>query len=81
MNEFKIGWVQTDMGNSIGEAPLTVDQSVDGILQVLLTANRVQLGESTAEISKSLTGMADFADKFRKEQCVYVQYDGKLMPW
>jgi hypothetical protein len=25
--------------------------------------------------------MADFADKFRKEQCVYVQYDGKLMPW
>jgi len=36
------GWVQTDMGNSAGPAPVTVPDSVRGITQLLVTAANVQ---------------------------------------
>ncbi|KAI0555671.1 putative NADPH-dependent 1-acyl dihydroxyacetone phosphate reductase [Xylaria curta] len=52
LNTFAIdpGFVQTDMGNDaarrwgLGEATLTVDQSIDGVFQVLRTATKEKYG-------------------------------------
>lgn len=75
------GWVQTDMGGSGGrQAPLTVSQSVTGIVDVLNRACQVQ---AHAEISKHLIEREHdaFKRKLMTDHCVFVAYDGELLPW
>jgi hypothetical protein len=69
------GWVKTDMGSE--RAPLTVEQSTTGILQVLETAAEVQMKGT----SSSHPDHAAFASKLKENQFVFVQYDGGLMPY
>mmetsp|Transcript_119468 Transcript_119468/g.234772 ORF Transcript_119468/g.234772 Transcript_119468/m.234772 type:complete len:274 (-) Transcript_119468:201-1022(-) len=71
------GWVQTDMGESGGrKAPVTVKDSVDGILTLM----DVALGTACVESEKNSAYRA-FGAKMRTDNCVFVAYNGELLPW
>lgn len=72
------GWVQTDMGGSGGrKAPVTVEQSCAGILQVIDHAIEVQTHPSIGFDAAEGT----FQKRLAAENCVFVGFDGELMPW
>lgn len=64
------GWVQTDMG---GEgAQITVDQSTDGIVNVLERALAVGEGAATDD---------EYTRRLQADNLVYVDYAGAVMEW
>lgn len=64
------GWVQTDMGGEA--APLTVDQSTEGIVNVLERA--VALGAGAAAED-------EFTRRLQADNLVYVDYAGAVLDW
>jgi NAD(P)-dependent dehydrogenase (short-subunit alcohol dehydrogenase family) len=78
------GWVQTDMGGA--EAILSVDESTNGIINVVQSAVNIQqelLKKETNNLileNFRLHGN-EFEKKFITENCVFAQYDGKILPW
>jgi len=89
------GWVQTDMGGAGGRtAPTSVAQSAEGIAQLIDVASSIQrkqqmeqapAGTTTGMASSYLgsipTQFANFAKKFGESRCVFVAFDGELLPW
>jgi NAD(P)-dependent dehydrogenase (short-subunit alcohol dehydrogenase family) len=73
------GWVQTDMGNAGGRlASLPVEKCCDNISNVLSQASSIQLG---GKRKKSVSSLEEFTSALGTNQCVFVNYDGKLIPW
>lgn len=64
------GWVQTDMGTAA--APLTVDQSTSGIVDVLQHA-----------VVANVSGVAEneYSRRLLAENLVYVDYAGTVLDW
>lgn len=83
------GWVQTDMGNKGGrQAHITVDESCQNIVRVLHSATLVTnaqqplisntVAHSAVPTSKT---MKRFEQILGQESCVFVNYDGEILPW
>ena len=71
-----VGWVQTDMGNAGGrKAPVTVEDSCAGVLQLINTASVSATG------TKTDGQFAELQVKLRSENCVFVDFTGKILPW
>lgn len=75
------GWVQTDMGSAGGrQPPVSVQDSAAGIVNIITKACEVQ---EHASISKHLIERErdPFKRKFMTDHCVFVGYDGDMIPW
>lgn len=70
------GWVQTEMGG--GSAPLTVEDSVQGITQILLTAAQMQFKSKDVATPAAYK---TFEDKLKNNNIVFAAFDGSLLPW
>lgn len=81
--ELYAGWVQTDMGQSGGRrAPVTVKDSTEGTLRLIEAARAAQGHKSAAGPADSEDSRyAEFQQKLRSENCVFVGFDGQLYPW
>eukprot|EP01033_Poteriospumella_lacustris_P004681 gene4680-3356_t len=66
------GWVQTDMGSSA--APLTVDQSTRGVVEV------VQHAVAAATASAGAVEK-EYTRRLAAEHLVYVDYTGAVLDW
>lgn len=91
---FLAGWVQTDLGGSGGRtAPLSVEDSTDGITRVINRAVAIQTNTlfssqdpslgliSTQDLNSFDTDEDNFDRNFRVKNCIYTSYDFKLLPW
>jgi len=70
------GWVQTDMGGE--RAPLTIEQSVQGIENLLSIAGNVQHSISQ---KTELPAYQQYHELLSKQNCVFTSYDGELLEW
>lgn len=70
------GWVQTDMGGAKGrKAPLSVDQSCTGLVERIFQGVEVQLNPQSHYSEGSLEAVLS------NHRCVFVGYDGELLPF
>ncbi|KAJ1425281.1 hypothetical protein B484DRAFT_451150, partial [Ochromonadaceae sp. CCMP2298] len=76
------GWVQTDMGQSGGRrAPVSVQDSAKGIMQLVQAACCVQTGSPIPVPIPDHAPLDSFVKALRDQSCVFVAYDGELLPW
>mmetsp|Transcript_4022 Transcript_4022/g.8792 ORF Transcript_4022/g.8792 Transcript_4022/m.8792 type:complete len:306 (-) Transcript_4022:140-1057(-) len=77
-----VGWVQTDMGQSGGRrAPVSVQDSAKGIMQLVQAACCVQTGSPIPVPIPDHAPLDSFVKALRDQSCVFVAYDGELLPW
>lgn len=89
------GWVATDMGSAGGRTPpLTVDDSVMGMMQVMHVALSILAAGKQSHSEENdilliggdiappaIQDYSSFSEKFCNSNCVYVDYSGNVLPW
>jgi len=79
------GWVQTDMGGA--GAPLTTEQSVEGLAALLSTVAAYQTKSLAAAATSASSNLVQpdayqaVLDKISTQDCVFVGYNGDIIPW
>lgn len=76
---FHPGWVKTYLGTTGGQdAKIDVEESCDGILKLVTEATEIQ---TTGKRYGEEKHLEDYATSFAENQCVFVNYDGTIIPW
>jgi NAD(P)-dependent dehydrogenase (short-subunit alcohol dehydrogenase family) len=76
---FHPGWVKTYLGTTGGQnAKIEVEESCEGILNLVTEATAIQ---TTGKRHGEQDYLEDYARSFSTNQCIFVNYDGSLIPW
>lgn len=73
------GWVQTSMGNAGGRsAPVTVEESVAGLITQIMRGVDVQLAPPSAAQGYAI---GSFEQLLETSRLVFSSYDGEILPF
>ncbi len=79
------GWVDTDMGR-VGDRkpPVSVEESTEGIMNIVERAITVQhsnAGMKSSSDEKFHGSEENVESNISSSNCVFLQYNGEMMPW